>query len=142
MPEISAKGYQVEIDLDDAGTTPNLVAICPISVDESLNPVVDTFFKLCLNGESSSKTVGIDREFSLDFKYDTDNTAHAYIKAKKDTGLESTNGWSVTSCKITDETGTTLTFPAEITDITRTISFDEAITYSMTIKPRGAVVVA
>ena len=130
-------GYQFQADLSDAATT--YVDIDATSVDESMNEVVDTFYKLSDGGFATSVVTALDPEFSLLFKFDESDTTMVSITEKR-LKLGTDRNFSL---KIIDNaTGNTITADAVFTAIGTSRVAESVIEVPVTVKLRGAPSIA
>lgn len=130
-------GYQFQADLADAATT--YVDIDATSVDESMNEVVDTFYKLSDGGFATSVVTALDPEFSLLFKFDESDTTMVSITEKR-LKLGTDRNFSL---KIIDNaTGNTITADAVFTAIGTSRVAESVIEVPVTVKLRGAPSIA
>lgn len=137
MAFITGAGYQFQADLSDAATT--YVDIDAISVDESMNEVVDTFYKLSDGGYATSVVTALDPEFSLVFKFDsTDTTMDSILEKRLKLGTDRNF-----SLKIIDNaTGNTITGDAVFTAIGSPRTVEAVVEVSVSVKLRGEPTIA
>ena len=137
MAYVTGAGFKVEADLSDAGTT--YVEIEAISVDESMNEAVDTFYKLSDGGFATNVVTAIDPEFSLVFKFDSADATLTSI-AEKRLKLGTDRNFSL---KITDNATTNeITADAVFTSIGTSRTVEAVVEVPVSIKLRGAPTIA
>ena len=132
MAFITGAGYQFQADLSDAATT--YVDIEANSVDESMNEVVDTFYKLSDGGFATNVVTALDPEFALVFKFEsTDTTLDSITEKRFKLGADRNF-----SLKIIDNaTGNTITADAVFTSIGTTRTVEAVVEVPVTVKLRG-----
>lgn len=137
MAFITGAGYKVEVDLTDAATTYAEVEV--VSVDESMNEIVDTFFRLSQGGYADNVVTAIDPEYSMVIKADSADSTITDI-AKKRNKVGSDRNFSL---KITDNmTSETVTVPAVFTSIGTSRTVEAVVEIPVSFKFRGEPTVA
>ena len=136
MAFLTGAGYQLKIDIADSTT---YVAVDAINVDNSFNETVDTFYKLSDGGFATSVVTAIDPEFSVVLKFDSTDTLMTGILAKRyKVGADRNVGIEI----IDDASGNTITGSAVLTSISDPRTVEAVIEISVSMKLRGAPVIA
>ncbi len=132
MPTTGA-GYQVKTDVDQYQTTPtgtpDFQDICAISVDETINESLDTYFKMCKDGNASNKVTALDPAWTITVKGESTNTALTSILSIR-FSTDRTYPFEITD----NFTGETITFNGEITAISNTKEVETVLEYSFELK--------
>ena len=137
MAFVTGAGYTVEVDLTDAATSYELIDF--VSVDESMNEVVDTFFRLSQGGYADNVVTAIDPEYSGIVKAESTDTVISDI-AKLRHSIGADRNFSL---KITDNyTSESITVPAVFTSIGSSRTVEAVIEIPISIKFRGEPTVA
>lgn len=137
MAFVTGAGYKVEVDLSDAATT--YVLVDAVSVDESMNEVVDTFFRLSQGGYADNVVTAIDPEYSMVVKAESDDVTIKAIAVKRNTVGADRNF----SLKITDNyTGESVTVPAVFTAIGSSRTVEAVVEIPVSFKFRGEPTIA
>ena len=130
---MTGQGYVFGLDLDDSTT---YVEVDANSVDESMNEVVDTWFKLADGGFATSEVVALDPEFALVFKFQdaTDVTLKGILEKRLKLGADRNVGFEI----VDNATGNTITGSGTLTAISNSRVADLVIEVSVSMKLRGA----
>lgn len=137
MAFVTGAGYTIEVDLDDAATDYDLIDF--VNVDESMNEVVDTFFRLSQGGYADNVVTAIDPEYSGVVKAESTDTVIIDI-AKKRHSVGADRNFSL---KITDNfTSESITVPAVFTSIGSSRTVEAVTEIPISMKFRGEPTVA
>ena len=135
MAFVTGAGYKVEVDLADAATT--YVQVDILNADESMNEVVDTFYRLSQGGFADNVVTAIDPEFSVVMKAESTDATIEAIASKR---LTLNRNFSL---KITDNfTAEVITADAVFTSIGSTRTVDVVTEIPVTFKLRGEPTIA
>lgn len=128
---ITGVGYAFGIDPTDATT---YVSADVTSVGESMNEVLDTFYRLSQEGFPDNVVTAVDPEFALIFKFDKDDPLMPLIIAKRLKVLTDRNvGYQI----IDNASGNTITGSGVLTSIGTTREVQTVIEVPVTMKLRG-----
>lgn len=129
---ITGVGYTFGIDPTDSTT---YVEADVTSVGESMNEVIDTFYRLSQGGFADNVVTGLDPEFALIFKFDKDDALMPDIISKRLKLLDDRNvGYEI----IDNASGNTITGSGVLTSIGTTREVATVIELPVTMKLRGA----
>ena len=138
----TAVGYTFNFDVDqflDTPTeTPDLQELCFTDLSESLNEVIDTYFRNCDNGFSQNALTAIDAQYDLTVK-DGGGTAFTSILENK-YDIDKRNRAAIQV--IDNESGQTLDWQVTLTAISDTRTVQAVNEYSITFKGRGEPTIA
>lgn len=131
MAYLTGEGYQLGIDIADSTT---YVTVDAISVDESFNETIDTFYKLGDGGFATSVVTAIDPEFSIVLKFESTDTLSSGILEKRfKVGDDRNVGLEI----VDNATGNTITGSAVLTSISDPRVVESVIEISVSLKLRG-----
>lgn len=133
---LTGVGYTFSIDPDDSTT---YVECDVISVGESMNETVDTFYRLSQAGFPDNVVTSLDPEFALVFKFDEENTLIKSIAEKRlKLGSDRNVGYQI----IDNATGNTITGSGVLTSIGTTRTVQAVIEIPVSMKLRGKPTIA
>lgn len=135
MGKITGQGYLLQIDVSITQDGSAYVDVDPISVGESLNEAVDTYFKLSKGGFASNKVVSLDPQWDVTIKAETENNGLAFIVSKR---FAIARGVKI---RITDNlTNEIISFDAELTAIGSTREIGSVIELPIAFKLSDGVI--
>ena len=136
MAYMTGAGYTIGLDLADTTT---YVDVDVVSVDESFNETVDTFYKLADGGFATNVVTALDPEFGLVFKFDnTDTLLEGILEKRFKLGTDRNVGFEI----VDNATGNTITGSGVLTSISDPRTVDAVIEVSVSMKLRGAPTIA
>ena len=133
---VTGVGYTFSIDPTDATT---YAEVDVVSVGESMNETVDTFYRLSQEGYADNVVTGLDPEFAFVFKFEETDTLMVDITEKRFKLLDDRNvGYQI----VDNATGNTITGSGVLTSIGTTRTVQAVVEVPVTMKLRGKPTIA